>query len=166
MRSRSRRSGIALAALALTLAACSGADVAEKIIESQEGVGDIDIEENNGTVSIEIEVEEGSVSGVLGGGEMPDDFPVPVPDGGTVMAVITQAGNNSVSLSYPQSEFDSVKSFYASYVKGKKVLVETNTQDPPASGWVVEEQGMTIQITVADNGSTTDLAILVVDSSG
>ena len=166
MRFGASRPFLGLVAVMLVLAACSGAEVAEKVIESQEGVGDIEIEENDGTVALEFEDEEGTVSGVFGGGEIPADFPVPVPDGGTVTAVLTQAGNTSVALSYAQSEFESLKSFYADYVEGKTVLLEAASADPPAATWIVEVEGGSINITVADSGSTTEVVIAVVSDTG
>ncbi len=77
--------GALLASGMLLLAACSpGEELTEQIAESQEGVGDVEIDEDSGEVSVES--DEGSAT--FGGGELPDDFPIDMPEGGEVQSVI------------------------------------------------------------------------------
>ena len=83
-------------ALVVTLAACSSTTVTEQILEGQEGVGNVEIDEEDGNVKIEIESEDGEASVVIGGGEVPDGFPIPIADGGTVMAVGEQGSEATV----------------------------------------------------------------------
>ncbi|MFP4235471.1 MAG: hypothetical protein ACLFUG_11135 [Nitriliruptoraceae bacterium] len=55
MRSRALARFLALGAAAALLAACSGADIAERALESVEGVGDVDLDPEDGSISVEDE---------------------------------------------------------------------------------------------------------------
>lgn len=163
---RMGRAIVGVFVLVMLLAACSGTDVAEQIIESQEGVGNIEIDENSGSVVLELEDEEGDTSAVIGGGEIPADFPVPVPAGGTVMAVVTQGNDESASISYPSSEFDSLKSFYANWAAGAgEELATFESSTPPAVSWSIQDGDVAYSVSVSDTGSETFVSIVVVTSS-
>ncbi len=56
-----RRVVLASVVLTMVLAAC-GTAITEQLIESQEGVGNVEIDENSGSVVIEFEDEEGETS--------------------------------------------------------------------------------------------------------
>ncbi len=147
----------------LALAACSGGDVAEQILESQEGVGDVDINENNGSVQIEVEGEDGETA-VIGGGEVPEGFPIPVPDGGDVASVFTQGSDATVTLTYPASEYDSLVATYQAFVDGTGGDVNTFTSsDPESITWTVttSDAGYNISITEGD----PDVSVFLVSSS-
>lgn len=151
--------------LFLLVTACSGGEIAEQIIESQDGVGDVEIDENDGTVQIEIEDDEGNTQAVIGGGDIPDDFPVPVPNGGTVLAVLTQTGSQSVSLIYPDDDFDSLKDFFADYVEGSGGSVSTyESSSPPSAAWTIDTGSGTISITVTSSDGEVSVGIAVVES--
>ena len=117
-----RKLALILAALPLAVAACGGSiseNVAEEIIErgiEAEGGGDVDIDLESGQVSIEGPDGE-SIS--IGGGEVPDEITVPIPDGGSVVSTFVSDGNGSVSLAYDQSEFESLVSFYDDWVSSQ-----------------------------------------------
>jgi hypothetical protein len=158
------RTIILLAVTALALVACSGGDLAEEILENQEGVGDVEIDENNGSVVIEVEDEEGGGSAVIGGGEVPADFPIPVPDGGTVAAVFTQDSDATVTLTYPASEYDSLVATYQDFVDGTGGEVNTVTSSSPASvTWNVTVGSAYYNISVAEGDP--DVAVYLVSSS-
>lgn len=133
----------------VVLGACSGGDIAEQIIEQQEGVGDVEIDEDTGEVSIE--TEDGSA--VIGGGEIPADLPVPVPDGGTVQAVFQQDAGYSVSVQY-SGGFDDIVDFYADWIdsQGLEVANRTDSSEPNAVSWALTEGTASYSINVLDMG--------------
>jgi len=163
---RIRRIIVVLAALTLALSACSGGDIAEEILEGQEGVGDVEIDQNNGSVVIEVEDEDGGGSAVIGGGEVPDGFPIPVPDGGTVVSVFTQDADAIVTLTYPASEYDSLVATYQGFVDGTGGEVNTFTSSNPASvTWTVSADGESYNISVTE-GDPDATVYLVTSSTG
>jgi len=141
-------------ALVVTLAACSSTTVTEQILEGQEGVGNVEIDEEDGNVKIEIESEDGEASVVIGGGEVPDGFPIPIADGGTVMAVGEQGSEATVSLSYDGSDYDSVKAFYEDWIEGLGVEVvnKFESSTPKAISWGLQIGDDTYNITVSEAG--------------
>ena len=96
--------------VSLILAACQSASetIAEQLAEQVEGVDNVEIDTDTGQVKIE--TDEGSVT--IGGGELPDDFPVPLPDGYQVASVFTADGTSAVSLAYPEGDFDEIVAFF------------------------------------------------------
>lgn len=161
---RIRRIVVVLAALTLTLSACSGGDIAEEILEGQEGVGDVEIDENNGSLVIEVEDEDGGGSAVIGGGEVPDGFPIPVPDGGTVVSTFTQDSDAIVTITYPASEYDSLVATYQDFVDNSGGDVNTFTSSDPASvTWTVSADGASYNISVTEGNP--DVTVYLVTSS-
>jgi hypothetical protein len=157
------RTTVVVVVAVFAMAACSGGDVAEQILESQEGVGDVDINENNGSVQIELEGEDGETA-VIGGGEVPEGFPIPVPDGGTVAAVFTQDSDATVTLSYPASEYDSLVATYQSFVDGTGGDVNTFTSsDPESITWTVTTSDASYNISVTEGDP--DVTVFLVTSS-
>lgn len=109
---------ILIVALAFVMGACQAAseNLAEQIIEqSSGGEGDVDVDLNTGQVSIE--TDDGSVT--VGGGEVPDGFPIPLPDGGGVQSTFQSGGNASVTLQYSGDRFDELVAFYEDWVAGQ-----------------------------------------------
>ncbi|MEA1901900.1 MAG: hypothetical protein U9N56_00065 [Actinomycetota bacterium] len=151
----SRGMAAAIGAMALLVASCSGGDVAERIIEGQEGVGDVEVNEDDGSVKIEIEDEEGDISASFGAGEIPDGFPIDVPNGGSVMAVVEQSDDATVSLSYNSSEFDSIVGFYEDWIAGtgSEVVNKLEVANPKSVAWTVEDGDSRYSISVSDTGS-------------
>ncbi|HEY6628712.1 MAG TPA: hypothetical protein VI193_07010 [Acidimicrobiia bacterium] len=148
---------------AFALVACSGGDVAEQILEGQEGVGDVEINENNGSVVIEVEDEDGNTA-VIGGGEVPDGFPIPVADGGNVAAVFAQGSDATVTLTYPASEYDSLVATYQEFVDSTGGEVNTFTSsDPESVTWTVTtaDAGYNISVSKGD----PDVSVFLVSSS-
>lgn len=136
-----KRLVIVISALLLLTAACGGKSAEEQLLEeimenSGEDIGDLDIDldEDGEGFSISVEGEDGediSISGggddedfsmtvegedgevmTIGGGEVPDDLTVPYPDGGSVMNSFSSQSDVSVTLQYPNNDFDSLVSFY------------------------------------------------------
>jgi hypothetical protein len=153
---------VLLAAVILAMSACSGADVAEQILESQEGVGDVDINENNGSVQIEVQDEGGEGSVVIGGGEVPADFPIPVPDGGTVAMAISTGDGASVTITYPASEYDSLVSTYQSFVDGSGGDVTTmDSSTPRSKTWSVTTETESYYISVSEGDPDAVVSLIV-----
>jgi hypothetical protein len=149
--------------LVVTLAACSPASLTEQIIEGQEGIGDVEINEDDGTFKIEIEDEEGDVSAVIGGGDVPDGFPIPVADGGTVMAVFEQQSDSTVSISYDGADYDAIKAFYEEWVdsSGVEVLNKLEISSPKSASWSLQKGDDSYNITVAEAGEETFVSLFV-----
>jgi hypothetical protein len=151
------------AALVMTLAACSPATLTEQILEGQEGVGNVEIDEEDGTVKIEIESEDGEASVVIGGGEVPDGFPIPIADGGTVTAVMEQQSDFSVSLSYDGSDYDRVKAFYEDWIdaSGFEVVNKFETSAPKSISWGLEDGDASYNITMSGASEETFVILFV-----
>ena len=140
----------ALALCVLVLGACSGGEIAEEVIENQEGVQDVDIDEDSGEINID--TDDGSAT--FGGGEIPDGFPIDVPDGGEVQAVIESDGGASVTIVYPGG-YDDIVAFYESWVNdsGMEVANRTESSNPSVVDWILTTgDGGGAQISVADVG--------------
>jgi len=105
-----RRIAVGFVALALVLTACqSAAEVlTEQVTEQAIGGGDVKIDSDSGEVSVE--TDDGSIT--IGGGELPDGFPIPVPDGYQVTAVFTSDRSSTVSLAYPEGDFAGIEAFF------------------------------------------------------
>jgi hypothetical protein len=145
-----RRLALVLAAFGLVVVtACSGGDIAEEIIESQEGVGDVEIDEESGEVSVE--TDDGNV--VIGGGDIPDDFPIDVPAGGQVLGVIEQGENATVSLVYQES-FEQISGYFSDWIgsSGVEVVNEFESSTPQSVVWTLQDGEQGYSISVADLG--------------
>lgn len=158
-----RRTTLFVAAL-VALAACSpgemiGEEIAENILESQEGVGDVEIDTDSG--KIEVESEDGSFT--IGGGEIPDGFPIDVPGGGDVMSVIETEDGSSVSLLFPADEFDSLADFYEGWIEDSGLEISStfnNSSDPRSMTWVVsvdDDTTYSIMVTEGDENAVVTL---------
>jgi hypothetical protein len=93
-------------AAAFVFAACSSPSevIAEQLAEQVDGVDNVEIDSDTGEVRIE--TDDGSLS--IGGGDLPDDFSVSLPDGYRVTSVYEAEGDSAVSVIYPPGGFDDV----------------------------------------------------------
>lgn len=159
-----RRLALVLVAFGLVVVtACSGGDIAEEIIESQEGVGDVEIDEESGEVSVE--TDDGNV--VIGGGDIPDDFPIDVPAGGQVLGVIEQGENATVSLVYQES-FEQVSGYFSDWIgsSGVEVVNEFESSTPQSVVWTLQdgEQGYSISVADLGDGGGVQVTLIVGDA--
>lgn len=153
---------VLFAVLAMALAACGGGEVTEQIIESQEGVGDIEIDENDGTISLEFEDDEGQGgSAVIGGGSVPDDFPIPVPAGGEVVAMFSTDAGTTVSIEYPVGDYASLVSFYEDWANSAGGNLTTFGGDDLQSWLVALDDGSGYSVAVSDNDDVAMVALIV-----
>lgn len=192
MRRASRRIVAVVGVLSLTLAGCSPADITERIVEraveSQEGVEDVEIQidEGDGRVVIEFKIEdvEGTVVDeipdekraeqdtegaiVIGGADIPADFPVPVPDGGTVASLFTMGdatGNwTMLQVTFPLDEYDHLKQFYSDWAEAADegaMVFETFAPEPGIT-WTVGmgDYGATIALSQSDNETLLDVQVM------
>lgn len=161
---RASKTITALAVLALGLVACSpGEELAEQVLESEEGVEDIEIDAGSGEISVEGEGEDGE-SFSIGGGEIPDGFPIDVPGGGEVQSVVEQGDEALVAVRW-EDDFDSIASFYEDWVSSHgEVVNKTETSDPKSVSWSVEDGNRVYAITVADAGVFTQASLMATES--
>lgn len=156
-----RRTVVVIVAM-LVVAACGNAaeNIAEQAIEA-DGGGDVDIEvdDDGETVSMEFEDEDGSGSVSFGGGEIPDDFPLPVPDGGDVIQVVELSdGSQSVSMQYDPDDFESLsEEFVDHFSQFSDTQTSTGTGESPFLNLISEEGGVSVSIIVTPEGALTTL---------
>jgi len=112
-----KRIAIGFVALALLLTACQSAAevISEQVIEEAVGGGDVKIDTDSGEISVE--TDDGAMT--IGGGEVPDGFPIPFPDGYEVTAVFTSGRSSTVSLSYPNGDFAAITAFFDDWTSGE-----------------------------------------------
>ncbi len=145
--------GIAAGALALTACQSAGEVLTEQIVEQVDGVGNVEIDADTGEVKIE--TDEGDIS--IGGGDIPDDFPVPVPDGGEVMTVFASPDGGSVTVSYAIDRYDDLVSYYNDWTNGQPGEWNLNTatytagdQTTRSTSWYGTTANEDVAITVVD----------------
>lgn len=159
-----------LIAAALVLAACQSAteNLTEKLIEQSAGVDNVDINTDTGELSIE--TDEGSIK--IGGGEIPDGFPVPLPGGGEVESVFDSPESTLVSLSYPGDRYDELVAFFddwstaqgGEWNKGNSTYDQGDGDMVRTANWVGDNVAMTI--TDCDGISTSGDAVCVTVATG
>lgn len=123
-----------MAAVILTMTACgSGGDsddaadaLAEEIVE-RAGGGDVEINTDDDEFTMEVENDEGGFAATLGG-DLPADFPFPLPDEFEVrssMQIDDEAGTSyNAVISVDAEEYDSVKAMYESWLEGEGFAVD------------------------------------------
>lgn len=151
--------GLLLVSGVLVLAACSpGEELAEQIAESQEGVGDVEVDEDSGEVSVE--TDEGSAT--FGGGELPDDFPVDMPDGGNVQSVIEQEGDVIATVNY-EEDFSTIAGHFEAWVddSGMEVANRFESSNPQSISWALEDDHRAHNITVAAADETVQVTVMI-----
>jgi len=150
-----RRNLVAAAAIAMLISACSsgGDEVTEQILEGQEGVGDVEITDDGATIEVEGE-DGGTVS--IGSGEIPDDFPVPVPSGGDVTFTAFSDEGSMVNLVYSGDQLEALVSEYESWMESEGFEV---TRSDTTSGDI----RFVALVGSRASGSPTDVSISVSD---
>lgn len=135
-----KRIAIGLMAGALVLTACASASetLTEKALEQIDGVDGVDIDVDSGEVSVE--TDDGKIT--IGGGEIPDDFGVPLPEGNhEVLSVFTSDESSSVSLAYPGADYDTIVAHFENWTSGQSEEWSKSTSAVGA------EDGQTIETT-------------------
>ncbi len=160
-----KRIAMAITALFVVLTACSpGEGLAEQILENQEGIENVEINEDAGEVKIEVEGEDGG-SVVIGGGDIPDGFPVDMPGGGEVQAVFESDTDTTVAVMFDAADFDTVIAFYENWIEktGSDVVNKFESSAPKATVWTLENGSDTYTISVSEAGEQTIVNLFVMD---
>ena len=148
-----RKMSLLIVAVGLVAVSCSAAteELTEQILESQDGVSNVEIDEGSGQVSVE--TEDGSFT--IGGGEVPPGFPFPFPDGYQVSTVLVADEGSSVVVNDPYDRYDELKSFVDDWTVGTGAEWQTSVnQITSAEGKEIRTSNWfsdTIQIVLADN---------------
>jgi hypothetical protein len=135
-----KRLAVGLMAGALVLTACASASetLTEKALEQIDGVDGVDIDVNSGEVSLE--TDEGKIT--IGGGEIPDDFGIPLPGGDyEVLSVFSSDESSSVSLAYPGADYDTIVAHFEDWTSAQPEEWSKSTSTVGA------EDGQTIMTT-------------------
>lgn len=165
-----RRLGVLMAVAALVVTACGaaaekvGEELAENIIETDDGVSKVDIDEDGEKVTVEFESEDGGGSIVVGGGEVPAGLPIPVPNGGEVGTSMEQGSGFMVVLFYPIDEFDDLEEFYSDWVADQVAenLVTNSMTSPRSASWYGETDEGSFAITLVEGADGSgDTAAMV-----
>jgi hypothetical protein len=122
---------------AVVLAACGGdsegfeEQIADQILEdvaNDEGFGDVEVDVGDEGVSMTIVDDEGQGEIVLGGGDLPDGFPFPVPDDYEVMTSASFEDSSGttyvVSMRAPEGDFDQIAALYESFLEAEGFEVD------------------------------------------
>lgn len=140
--------------------------ITEKAIE-QSGGGTVDIQQSGSGDDqvVKVETEEGTMS--FGGGELPSDLTIPVPDGGKVTASLSMADNITVSLTYPKGDYDKIVKFYEDWAKSGNF--QKNSYESSSDGeavhsvtWFSEEGDSGVTVTDDCTDDAGDPAVCVV----
>jgi len=96
------------------------------------------------------------------GAELPEGFPLPVPDGGTVFYSATDASAMVVMLEYPASMLEELIETYEDYFAGKDDVQKVEMSNPTMYIWNTSDGNESV--TVADNDDGT-IQVQMVSSS-
>lgn len=144
--------------LSMTVAACSTATDAAigRIVEADESISDVAIDD--GEIMVEFEDSEGGGLLTVGGGDVPEGFPLPVPDGGVVESSFAQGGTFGLFIRYPRPEYDTLYSFYEQWVgeNADAVLAKTETADPRTDGWIGEVGEANFGVSLIESSEAND----------
>ncbi len=181
-----------IAVLAVVVSACGGIarnvaeNVAERVAEESGGVTDVDTGDGEVTVEVQdgeteativageedgeftVEIrEDGETtgSGIIGGGDIPDDFPIPIPDGGDVRGVFQTTENGETttvaSVTYPADRWDEIVEFFQNWVDGLPGDTLTAVRDAEGfknASFYNEDAGIAIDISSAGDTITVTVA--------
>jgi len=141
--------------LVLILAACGGNSPAEQILESQDGIDNVDFDESEGSFtvtddegntlsvsgdedSLTITGDDGETLGAFGGGEIPADFPIPTPPGSNVQSVIETPAGSIVIIEYSPDDYtyEELVAFYDDFSSGDGITVLGRMVSDTSPAWV------------------------------
>ena len=166
------RSVAAAVGLMLFIASCGGGNAVEGLLESQEGIDNVEFDEGEGSFtitddegntlsvtqddeSLTVVGDDGETAAVFGGGEVPDGFPIPILPGGTVQSVIETPQGALVILEFSTADFDydTLVAFYEAFSNESGVTVVGSVKSettPKLATWSLEEGDATLSIVITD----------------
>ncbi len=170
-----------LLAMCLALSACGSIaefaveEVTEEAIGAEietDADGNITLESDEATVvfgaeegSMSIESDEGSFE-MNSDNELPEGFPVPVPDGGTVVQSINFTGDDGVVfqalINYPLSEYDRIADFYTNHFDG--IEDSTRLEMTQNGGKALNYTGANTLMNLSEDGQVVAVYIQTTDA--
>jgi hypothetical protein len=157
---------VLLIVVGLFLVACGNAaeTVAEKAIEAGGGGSvDVDLDDEGGGEFV-IESEDGSQTVNVGGGELPSELTIPMPDGFEVIAssVIEQGDEKFVTavVVYPGGDIDEIAAHFDDYYEGIDGTnrMQTNLETGTQYIWLTEE-GVGVTAVARDGEDTVEVSV-------
>ena len=155
------------AALLITACGDSGSSISEQVLENQPGVSDVQIGDNGSSATIQVEEDGASATIAVGGAEIPEDFPIPLPDGGETGSVIQSTGpegqsSGSVVVAYPAERWDEILAFYQNWAETLPPdrFVNVISGASPAAQIFSEQAGVSVNLGVSDD------QVLVIATTG
>lgn len=161
------KSLIALIALGLVLTGCGNAaeEIAERAAEAGGG-GDVDIEfdEDGETGEFTIESEDGSQTVNVGGGDLPSELTIPIPDGYEVVAssVVEQGDEKFVTavLVFPGGDIEEIAAHFDDYYEGLDGTSKTQTSFEGGAQYLwLTELGSGVTAVARDGEDTVEVSI-------
>lgn len=117
--------------------------------------------DNEGSVAIQIDGDDGGMA-IIGGGEVPEGFPIPVPDGGQVISSIVGSSDEGagaqVMVQYPAGRFEELAASYQSWIDGQGLEVTTMDMSTTEAKMIqfigsgADGSGVMISVTDAEDG--------------
>lgn len=153
-------------ALALVVTACGsiGENIAERATEEaieqaaeSEGGGDVDIDVQEDGVSFSQSGEDGESEMQIGGDvEIPEELPVPVPDGGTVTSSSSFSQDSetvySVAVEYPAEKYEEIVAFYDDHFDGEDIHRSSRQSEGLQSdSWAAQEGAITVNLSLMED---------------
>ena len=150
-----------LLGVSLLVTACGNVaeEVAERAIEA-DGGGEVDIDFNDGDDEATIEFsdgdDEGSGTMTIGGSDLPDGFPIPVPDGFEVSSTSSFSSAEGVQYSavliWERGDFDRVSDFYEDYFSGMSDInrSEFSSEGTTTRSWSTADFLTSVSVTQDD----------------
>lgn len=102
---------------------------------TQDGGGNVEIDEDGGVVAIES--GDGEESIVFSRSEVPADFPIPVAPGGSVVTVLESGNGSAVTIGCRIDEYENIAGFYGDFASGAgiEIVNTTSNSDPNMISW-------------------------------
>ncbi|NOY56248.1 MAG: hypothetical protein GXP34_09715 [Actinobacteria bacterium] len=121
--------------------------VAEKVIE-QAGGDSVDIQQSGSGDNTVIKVESEDGTMIIGGGELPENLTIPVPDGGEVNGSVSAPDTVTVSISYPNGDYEAIVKFYDDW---------TGSRDYARNSFSTEDADLKVRSTMwfSNDGNTS-----------
>lgn len=121
------------------------------------------IEEEDGTIRVETEDAEGTYT--VGETEIPDDFPIPLPDDATVLIVAeaTEGGTTtrSVTVTYPGDRWDEIVEFFGEWADGLEGETEQLVMTTPVRSLYLGNDDAGLYVTAMDQGGEIQVTAVV-----
>ena len=144
---------VLLVAVIAALSGCATAaeNVAENAIENAienelGGDASVSVEDD----SIQITSDDGSIA--MGeGAELPDGFPLPVPDGGTVFYSATDASSMVVIMEYPASMLEELIETYEDYFADQDDVQKVEMSNPTMHIWNTSDGNQSVTLAESDD---------------